>query len=175
MRAAYDRGMARIPGITIVGQAPPGDMADLFAQPAPPGTTVVLRADGCDVIVYACPGNFPPTEDDEGILFASRVPSGLLPRGRLDLPIPSSSWPRSPVRNGRGRDWRSSPRRWRRVPMAGKPRPRANGWLARKPDPASVDCMGCSPAIKEQVKPVPGVAALLAITATGRVLREMLE
>ena len=35
--------------------------------------------------------------------------------------------------------------------------------------------MSYTPATKEQVKPTLGVPALLAITATGRVLREMLE
>jgi protein AroM len=38
-----------------------------------------------------------------------------------------------------------------------------------------MDCMSYTPATKEQVKPALGVPALLAITATGRVLREMLE
>ena len=51
-----------------------------------------LRADGCDAIVYACTGDFPPMEGDEGVLFPSRVLNGLarglLPRGRLGLLIP---------------------------------------------------------------------------------------
>jgi protein AroM len=38
-----------------------------------------------------------------------------------------------------------------------------------------MDCMSYTPATKEWVKGPLGVPALLAITATGRVLREMLE
>ena len=51
-----------------------------------------LRADGCDVLVYACTGEFPPMPGDENVLFPSRVlnglATGLLPRGRLGLLIP---------------------------------------------------------------------------------------
>ena len=57
-----------------------------------PAAFAKLRADGCDVIVYACTGDFPPMAGDEGVLFPSRVPNGLaaglLPRGRLGLLIP---------------------------------------------------------------------------------------
>ena len=51
-----------------------------------------LRGDGCDVLVYACTGEFPPMPGDENVLFPSRVlnglATGLLPRGRLGLLIP---------------------------------------------------------------------------------------
>jgi hypothetical protein len=51
-----------------------------------PATLAKLRADGCDAIVYACTGEFPAMEGDAGVLFPSRVLSGiaegLLPRGR---------------------------------------------------------------------------------------------
>src|SRR5476649_2468703 len=57
-----------------------------------PETIARLRADGCDVIVYACTGDFPPMPGDEGVIFPSRVlnglVTGLLPRGRLGLLIP---------------------------------------------------------------------------------------
>ena len=47
---------------------------------------------------------------------------------------------------------------------------------SKKPDLVAMDCMSYTPATKQQVKPALGaVPALLAITATGRVLREMLE
>src|SRR6185369_596933 len=43
-----------------------------------------LRGDGCDVLVYACTGEFPPMPGDENVLFPSRVlnglATGLLPR-----------------------------------------------------------------------------------------------
>ena len=48
-----------------------------------------LRDDGCDVLVYACTGEFPAMPGDENVLFPSRVlnglATGLLPRGRLGL------------------------------------------------------------------------------------------
>ena len=46
---------------------------------------------------------------------------------------------------------------------------------AHKPDLVAMDCMSYTPTTKEWVKGPLGVPALLAITATGRVLREMLE
>src|SRR5580692_8218485 len=49
-----------------------------------PQTIARLRGDGCDAIVYACTGDFPPMPGDEGVLFPSRVlagiVAGLLPR-----------------------------------------------------------------------------------------------
>jgi protein AroM len=44
-----------------------------------------------------------------------------------------------------------------------------------KPDLVAMDCMSYTPVTKEWVKGPLGVPALLAITATGRVLRELLE
>ncbi|WP_428667949.1 AroM family protein [Reyranella sp.] len=223
--------MARTLGIITVGQAPRDDMADLFAEHAPPGTKVILRgaldglseaeidaatpengpdtlytklrggrdvklskkaviarspeafaklrADGCDVLVYACTGDFPPMEGDEGILFPSRVLSGLaaglLPRGRLGLLIPvaeqaeklGAKWSRPGLEvfsealapSADARDAEAAAQRL----------------AAKKPDLVAMDCMSYSPETKAQVKPALGVPTLLAITATGRVLREMLD
>src|SRR5258708_9832236 len=57
-----------------------------------PAILAKLRADGCDVLVYACTGEFPPMAGDEGVLFPSRVlarvAAGLPPQGHLGLPIP---------------------------------------------------------------------------------------
>jgi protein AroM len=144
-----------------------------------PEVLAKLRADGCDVLVYACTGDFPPMAGDEGVLFPSRLlnglATGLLPRGRLGLLIPlaeqaeklSAKWARpglevfaealAPSADAREAD--SAARRL----------------AARKPDLVAMDCMSYTPATKEQVKPGLGVPALLAITATGRMLREMLE
>jgi protein AroM len=144
-----------------------------------PQTFAKLRADGCDAIVYACTGDFPPMEGDEGVLFPSRVlnglATGLLPRGRLGLLIPlaeqaeklSSKWSRPGLEVfaeplAPSADAREADAAARRL-------------AAKKPDLVAMDCMSYMPATKEQVKPALGVPALLAITATGRVLREMLE
>ena len=51
----------------------------------------------------------------------------------------------------------------------------AHRLAAHKPDLVVMDCMSYTPATKAWVKGPLGVPALLAITATGRVLREMLE
>ena len=144
-----------------------------------PETLARLRADGCDAIVYACTGEFPPMEGDEGVLFPSRVlnglATGLLPRGRLGLLIPlaeqaeklGAKWARPGLEVfaealAPSADAREADAVARRL-------------AARKPDLVAMDCMSYTPATKEQVKPALGVPALLAITATGRVLREMLE
>jgi len=138
-----------------------------------------LRADGCDAIVYACTGDFPPMAGDQGVLFPSRVLSGLaaglLPRGRLGLLIPlaeqaeklSTKWARPGIEVvaealAPSADVREANAAARRL-------------AAKKPDLVAMDCMSYTPLTKEQVKPGLGVPALLAITATGRVLRELLE
>lgn len=138
-----------------------------------------LRADGCDVLVYACTGEFPPMPGDENVLFPSRVlnglATGLLPRGRLGLLIPLAE---------QGEKLAS---KWARpglevvaealAPSAGAAEARAAAarLAARKPDLVAMDCMSYTPATKDWVKGPLGVPALLAITATGRVLREMME
>jgi protein AroM len=138
-----------------------------------------LREDGCDVLVYACTGDFPPMPGDEGVLFPSRILSGLatglLPRGRLGLLIPlaeqaeklGSKWARP------GLDVVAEPL----APSAGpaEAQAAARRLAGRRPDLVAMDCMSYTPATKEWVKGCLGVPALLAITATGRVLREMLE
>ena len=138
-----------------------------------------LRADGCDVLVYACTGEFPPMPGDENVLFPSRVlnglATGLLPRGRLGLLIPLAE---------QGEKLAS---KWARpglevvaealAPSAGAEEARAAAarLAARKPDLVAMDCMSYTPATKDWVKGPLGVPALLAITATGRVLREMMD
>jgi protein AroM len=144
-----------------------------------PDVLARLRADGCDALVYACTGDFPPMAGDEGVLFPSRVLNGLssalLPRGRLGLLIPlaeqaeklASKWARP------GLEVVAEAL----APSAGAEEAdaAARRLAARKPDLVAMDCMSYTPATKAWVKPALGVPALLAITATGRVLREMLE
>ena len=138
-----------------------------------------LRADGCDVLVYACTGDFPPLAGDEGVVFPSRVlnglATGLLPRGRLGILIPL------PEQAGK------LSAKWARpgleivaealAPSAGaeEAADAARRLASHKPDLVAMDCMSYTPTTKEWVKGPLGVPALLAITATGRVLREMLE
>jgi protein AroM len=138
-----------------------------------------LRGDGCDALVYACTGDFPPLVGDEGVLFPSRVLNGLstalLPRGRLGLLIPlaeqaeklASKWARP------GLEVVAEAL----APSAGPEEAdaAARRLAARRPDLVAMDCMSYTPETKAWVKPGLGAPALLAITATGRVLREMLE
>jgi protein AroM len=138
-----------------------------------------LREDGCDALVYACTGEFPPMEGDANILFPSRVlnglATGLLPRGRLGLLVPlaeqagklGSKWTR-PGLEVVIEALAPSAGRQEATEAAGR-------LAARKPDLVAMDCMSYTPTTKEWVKPALGVPTLLAITATGRVLREMLE
>ncbi|HYC13851.1 MAG TPA: AroM family protein, partial [Stellaceae bacterium] len=46
---------------------------------------------------------------------------------------------------------------------------------ARRPDLVAMDCMSYTPETKEIVRGIVRAPTLLAITATGRVLRELLE
>lgn len=144
-----------------------------------PGTIAKLRADGCDAIVFACTGDFPPMPGDAGVLFPSRVLNGLasslLPEGRLGilLPLPEQA--------------EKLMSKWKRpgleivaealTPSAGaaEAAEAARRLKAKAPDVVAMDCMSYTPATKEAVKPELGVPTLLAITATARVLREMLE
>jgi protein AroM len=144
-----------------------------------PKTIARLREEGCDAIVYACTGEFPPMAGDEGVLFPSRVlnglATGLLPQGRLGLLIPlaeqaeklTSKWTRPGLEIVAEALAPSAD--------AKEANAAAERLAARKPDLVAMDCMSYTPVTKEQVKPALGVPTLLAITATGRVLREMLE
>ena len=144
-----------------------------------PAALEKLRADGCDVLVYACTGEFPSMPGDENVLFPSRVlnglATGLLPRGRLGLLIPLAE---------QGEKLTS---KWARpglevvaealAPSAGQGEAAGGAERvgAKKPDPLAMGCESYTPATKEWIKGPLGVPALLAITATGRVLREMLD
>lgn len=144
-----------------------------------PAALARLRADGCDAIVYACTGEFPPMEGDAGVLFPSRVLSGLaeglLPRGRLGLLVPFAE---------QGEKLKA---KWARagvevivealVPSADplETKAVADRLAAAKPDLIALDCMSYTPATKTAVKERVPAPTLLAITATGRVLRELLD
>ena len=144
-----------------------------------PDTLAKLRTDGADALVFNCTGAFPPMAGDAGVLFPSRVlaglAAGLLPQGRLALLVPL------PEQAAKLKD------KWQRpgvevvaealVPsgddaLAEKAAARLR---AHRPDLVAMDCMSYTPRTKEIVKRVLEVPTLLAITATGRVLRELLD
>ena len=144
-----------------------------------PAAFARLRADGCDALVYACTGEFPPMQGDENVLFPSRVLAGvahgLLPRGRLGLLVPFAE------------QGEKLAKKWARpgldvvveavVPSASRDEVAAAARrLGRhKPDLVALDCMSYTPVTKDAVKAEVGVPTLLAITATGRILREILD
>jgi protein AroM len=144
-----------------------------------PAALARLRDDGCDVLIYACTGDFPPMQGDANVLFPSRalngLATGLLPRGRLGLLIPlaeqaeklTAKWARPGLEVVAEALAPSADAR--------EAKAAASRLAALKPDLVAMDCMSYTPATKGWVKPVLGVPTLLAITATGRVLREMLD
>lgn len=143
------------------------------------GTLAALRRDGATVIVFACTGEFPPFAGDAGVVFPSRVLNALaaavLPAGRLGILIPlpeqtrklRAKWARP------GLEVASEPL----VPSATERQiaTAAERLAAHQPDLVAMDCMGYGPAAKTIVKEVCRVPTLLAITAAGRVVRELID
>ena len=144
-----------------------------------PAALAKLRADGSNAIVYACTGEFPQMQGDENVLFPSRLlaglAQGLLPHGLLGLLVPFAE------------QGEKLAKKWARpgldvvveavVPSAGRDEVAAAARrLGRhKPDLVVLDCMSYTPATKDAVKAEVNVPTLLAITATGHVLREILD
>lgn len=144
-----------------------------------PETLSRLRADGADALVFNCTGEFPAMAGDAGVLFPSRVlaglAAGLLPKGRLALLVPL------PEQAEKLKD------KWQRpgvelvaealVPSGDDAAAEAAAarLKAHRPDLVAMDCMSYTPRTKDVVKRVLGVPTLLAITATGRIMRELLD
>jgi protein AroM len=144
-----------------------------------PETLRRLRQDGCEAIVFACTGEFPPMAEDAGVLFPSRVLNGLaaalLPEGRLGIlvPLPEQS--------------EKLKAKWQRpglevivealAPSAppAEIAAAAKRLAAGRPDIVAMDCMSYTPQTKAAVKAIVGVPTILAITATGRVLNEIVS
>jgi protein AroM len=143
-----------------------------------PGTLAKLRADGASAIAFACTGEFPPLGGDADVLYPSRILNGLatalLPQGRLGLLVPlpeqaeklKAKWTRPGLEI---------------VAEALKPSASdeeaaetARRLGALKPDLIAMDCMSYTPATKAAVKSVLPVPTILAITATCRVMNELL-
>jgi protein AroM len=144
-----------------------------------PDTLARLREDGADALVFNCTGAFPPMRGDAGVLFPSRVlaglAAGLLPQGRLAILVPLTE------------QAAKLKVKWERpgveivaealVPSGDEAvaEQAATKLKALRPDLVAMDCMSYTPRTKDIVKGVLGVPTLLAITATGRILRELLD
>ena len=144
-----------------------------------PETLAALRRDGADAIVFNCTGEFPLMAGDAGVLFPSRVLNGLagalLPRGRLGLmiPIPEQAQILSEQRSRPGVEVVVEVLR----PSAGEAvaAEAARRLAAKRPDLVAMDCMSYTPATKDIVHRSISSPILLAVTATSRVLRELLD
>lgn len=144
-----------------------------------PQTIAKLRNDGADALVFNCTGAFPAMPGDKGVLFPSRVlaglSAGLLPSGRLGLLVPlpeqaaklAEKWARPGIEVIAEALAPSA--------AAAAVEAAAARLKARSPDLIAMDCMSYTPATKDIVKRVSGVPTLLGVTATARVLRELLE
>jgi len=142
-------------------------------------TIAALRRDGAALIVFACTGEFPPFPGDAGVIFPSRVLNALscalLAQGRLGILIPlpeqarklTSKWARP------GLEAFAEPL----IPSASEREiaAAAERLAAHRPNLVAMDCMGYAPATKAIVKQICRVPTLLAITAAGRIVREMLD
>ena len=174
---------------------PPVDDADALYSRLPDGSDVViskqaviarapqalarLRTQGADAIVFACTGEFPASMANGPVVMPSRVlngmVAGLLPQGRLGLLVPIAEQvehlPKKRARPGLEvfADTLAPSASPAEAAAA------AERLAAKKPDLVAMDCMSYRPDMKAAVKRVLGVPVLLAITATGRAVREMLE
>ncbi len=138
-----------------------------------------LREAGADAIVFACTGEFPPMPGDAGVVFPSRVlaglAAGLLPQGRLGLLVPA------PEQVGK------LSAKWERpgieivaeslLPSAGLDEAAEVGHrlATMKPDLVAMDCMSYTPHTKTAIRSAVGVPTILAVSATARVLQELLS
>ena len=143
-----------------------------------PETLARLREDGADVLVFACTGEFPHFPGDAGVLFPSRVLNGLvqslLPVGRLGLLIPLPEQTEKLIAKRRREGLDVVAEALRPSAEAAEIRAAAARLNAQRPDVVAMDCMSYTPATKAVVKEVVAAPTLLAITATGGVIREVL-
>jgi len=144
-----------------------------------PAALAALRRDGAEVLVFNCTGAFPPIAGDAGVVFPSRIlnalAQALLPQGRLGLliPIPEQAEALSAERGRRDVEVVTGVLK----PSAGaeETAAAARDLASLKPDLVAMDCMSYTPAAKEIVHRLTGVPAILAITATARIVRELLD
>lgn len=143
-----------------------------------PGTLDALRSDGAEALLFACTGAFPPMRGDAGVVFPSRVlaalAAGLLPKGRLGLLVPAAE--QIPKLS----------RKWERpgVEVVAEPllpsedpaaaRQAAERLAMRRPDLVAMDCMSYTAESRAAVRRAVGVPTLLAVSATARILQELL-
>jgi protein AroM len=143
-----------------------------------PATLSALRGAGADTILFACTGAFPAMPGDVGVVFPSRILSalaqGLLPRGRLGLLVPAAE------------QIAKLSRKWERagveicaralLPSAtlSETEAAARELAERQPDLVAMDCMSYRSDMKAVVRETTRTPTILAVSATARVLQELL-
>ena len=144
-----------------------------------PMTLDALRRDGADALLFACTGAFPPMRGDAGVVFPSRILAGLaaalLPTGRLGLLVPapeqigklSKKWQRPGIEIAAEALLPSALRRAEAEAAAAR-------LAAHRPDLIAMDCMSYTPETRAALRRVVAAPALLAVSATARVLQELL-
>jgi protein AroM len=137
-----------------------------------------LRKDGADVLLFACTGAFPPMRGDAGVVFPSRIlaglAAGLLPKGRLGLLVPAPE------------QIAKLKQKWERpgveivaealIPSASaaETEAAARRLAAHRPDLVAMDCISYGLETRAVLRGVVKAPALLAVSATARVLQELL-
>jgi protein AroM len=143
-----------------------------------PATLDALRQDGADALLFACTGEFPEMRGDTGVVFPSRVLAGLaaalLPQGRLGLLVPAPE------------QISKLTQKWKRpgidvVAEALLPSAlneavgdAAKRLAAGRPDLIAMDCMSYRLEARTVVRQIAGVPTLLAVSATARIVEELL-
>lgn len=137
-----------------------------------------LRGDGVDAILFACTGSFPDGLGGPGVVFPSKLLSGLaaalLPSGRLGLlvPLPAQVTQLAVKWTRPGLEVVAEPL----IPSSDDAATEASArrLAARKPDLVVMDCMSYTEKHKAVVRRVVGKPTLLAVTTMARVVRELM-
>lgn len=138
-----------------------------------------MRAEGFTVTMLCCTGEFSALDGDGLVVLPSAVLSGvvagLLPQGRLGLLVPLAE------------QTEQLAAKWRRPGLAVAAVPllptadntatdqAAHALAATRPDLVVMDCMSYTQAMKDRIRAICPAPAILSLTATARVIREMLD
>ena len=190
LRGALD-GMSR----AEIAAIPPRDGDDTLFTKLPSGEGVTIskhvvearaaealgrmRGEGFTVTMLCCTGEFPALAGGGPVVLPSAVLAGivggLLPRGRLGLLLPLAE-----QAGQLAAKWRGPGREV--LPVALLPTAddaeiddAARRLAALRPDLVVMDCMSYTQATKERIRRIVAAPAILGLTATARVIREMLD
>src|SRR5918994_440919 len=143
-----------------------------------PETLDALRRDGADALLFACTGAFPPMRGDVGVVFPSRVlaalAAGLLATGRLALLVPVPEQ----IRKLAGKWERPGIEIAAEALLPSASADDAEAAAARlaihRPHLVAMDCMSYTPETRAILRRVIAAPTLLAVSATARVLQEIM-